>query len=249
MNGVERDVDGCKDQQERVAYLRARSRIYSFLSSIYIKEITRDILREIREGDTLGVLEELGVRFEDDFLCSDEGQLLEDLASEYSALFIQPGGFSPEESVRLTGLHMQEPASKVKGFYKRCGFDIPPETKVFPDHLGVELEFMSLLINKEADALEAGNEEDANRWKALQTEFLERHLGLWIMEFSETVERASFHSFYREMARLTREFMDGELDDLLGEKREEIEISREPKRVFKTKGVRQVFMVDMEDKS
>lgn len=132
---------------------------------------------------------------------------MNELAEEYAALFIVSGGLSPYESVRLKGLLCQEPSTEVEEFYKRCGLVLKEKwKKTFPDHLGLELEFMGYLCDKEAEADGSAN----NSWFDYQREFFESHLGRWCMEYLHDLQKCSFHPFYREIAKITRQFLESE---------------------------------------
>ena len=191
-----------------------RSRIYFMLSRVFLKEVSRDFLKSMREKGFVEYLRGLGVDLGEDFVKGDEEDLLEELASEYTQLFIAPAGASPYESVWLKGLLMQEPAAEALAFYKRCGFELPEDFKSFPDQIGVELSFLGHLTAEEAKAWKEGNEKLATEILKLEKEFLKKHLKRWAFKFCECVMAITKLPFYREMARLTKEFLKGEMEDM-----------------------------------
>ena len=77
-----------------------RSNIYGLLAAIYRREMTSDLLKQIKNPSMLGVLSNLGIELNNGFFKKPEKELLEDLAVEYARLFIGPGKhISPHESV------------------------------------------------------------------------------------------------------------------------------------------------------
>jgi len=141
-------------------------------------------------------------------------KLLDDLAEEYASLFVVSGGIRPYESARLKGLLCQEPASDVEDFYRRCGLTIREDFRILPDHIGMELEFMSHLTAMESDAWKNGDERAATEWSERQREFFESHISTWVFDFLNDLEQLSSHPFYREAGRLTKRFLELERDYL-----------------------------------
>ena len=201
---------------EKTEIARGRSSIYKLLSHVFIREVSSDFLKTLRETEIADSLKDLGLDIGECLKSESDNKLLDDLATEYAALFLTPGGLSPHESVKLKGLLLQEPASKVLAFYKACGLEIPKDYKGFPDQLGVELEFMGYLAGEEFKALQKGKTEKANELAVLQERFLREHLSKWVVDFCKEVEDVAFHPFYKEMAGLTRAFMETEIKELIG---------------------------------
>jgi len=79
-----------------------------------------------------------------------------------------------------------------------------------PDHIALELEFMSVLAYKEALALQNNLTEQAQICRDAQKKFLEAHLGRWAGLFAETVMRTSHLEFYRDLARELKAFIESE---------------------------------------
>ncbi|MDK2384679.1 MAG: molecular chaperone TorD family protein [Candidatus Korarchaeota archaeon] len=130
--------------------------------------------------------------------------LIEDCSEhsrEYTRLFVlgDPSPLCPPyESIMLGYEHlMSGPAAEIAGLYRAAGFHVPPESPLPPEHVAVELEFMYIL------ALLDENREVAK----LERLFLSEHLGRWIGRFSSCVEARSSSRVFRQVARLTREFV------------------------------------------
>jgi TorA maturation chaperone TorD len=142
-------------------------------------------------------------------------KLLENLAEEYAALFLVPGGIPPYESARVHGMLNQKPAWEAEEFYRRCGLVIGEECRILPDHLGMEMEFMGYLADKEACAQLDGDEEEALKWSGLQFEFFQDHIGRWAFGFLEDMAKYAFHPFYKGIGSLTMKFLEVEQEHLV----------------------------------
>lgn len=201
---------------DRGVAARGRGNVYLLLSRLYTAEVDGGLLGHLSSGETAEALESLGPDISTMFPDRHDGAVgpLEDLAEEYAALFLLPGGVSPYESVRLKGRLCDEPEQKVREFYRGCGLVLVEERELFADHIGVELGFMAHLAGKESAAWESGDEEEAVRWLSLQMEFFIFHLGRWAFPFLDDMEKVVRHPFYRMVAVLTRRFLEAEREEL-----------------------------------
>ncbi|MBI5196761.1 MAG: molecular chaperone TorD family protein [Nitrospirae bacterium] len=201
---------------------RHRSNVYGLLAMIYREEPTAVLLRGITDKGFLSVLSNLGIKFDKGFFDQPEKKLLEDLSVEFARLFLGPGRhISPHESVhheradgdwgRLWGRSTVE----VKKFVESLGFQYKSDYKGLPDHISVELEFMHELTKNEADALEAEDIESALKCREIEKKFIKEHLLKWIPAFSGKIINEAELSFYREMARLTKSFIEIEKTECL----------------------------------
>lgn len=201
--------------KEKEEALRARAGWYRLFAGVFAEEPQGDFLRELRGDDCLTALEDLGVNFKNDFLNTDLTELEEVLACEYTMLFVAPGGFPPIESVRLQGGFRQSAVTETKALYAGEGFAAKPgRFATFDDHLAVEMGFIAELLEQQAGALGHNEVTEAKRLEKLIKRFWVQHLGLWIRGFSNLIEEASEHSFYREMAILLNAFAEAELEVL-----------------------------------
>ncbi|MBI5893257.1 MAG: molecular chaperone TorD family protein [Deltaproteobacteria bacterium] len=206
---------------------KGRGSVYRLLSRFYLKEMDLEFLKRLKSQGVIDSLNELGVDFGKVLNSKPEDKLIDELAEEYAALFIVPGGIPPYESVRLKGMLCQEPEWKTREFYKRCGLVVKEDCKTFSDHLGMELEFMGYLADKEASAwenkhvpegLNRGDEKTALEWANLQKEFFGEHLDKWVFDFLNDMDKCAFHQFYKGVARLTRSFLEIEKEEFFKEK-------------------------------
>ena len=76
---------------------------------------------------------------------------------------------------------------------------------------------MQEITKREAEALEAGDEDQVRRLQRGQGEFLSQHLGRWAPGFCQKVEDRAELPFYKTMARLTKDFILSEAGELATE--------------------------------
>jgi TorA maturation chaperone TorD len=76
-----------------------------------------------------------------------------------------------------------------------------------PDHIAAELEFLYLLLFREAEARVRGDPDALQSIADLRKRFLERHLGRWAGPFTHAVRAGTRSAFYRELAGLTDRFI------------------------------------------
>lgn len=100
----------------------------------------------------------------------------------------------------------------ILGFYS--AFGLRPSQKELPDHIGVELEFMSVLLQKEAYARLNDWSEKVKICTDARRKFLREHLGIWVFTFCDRLEETSRVGFYRSLARLVSKFMEVEIEAL-----------------------------------
>lgn len=134
-----------------------------------------DAIREFRETEALTFLEESFAFLGGDSSFFDRTRHSQDLRTflanwpdEYGRLFAGPNGDSvslvesfykswtldPECSLsfaREKGLLRGDSALHVSALYQSCGMEVTEEFKACPDHLSVELEFLSLLYEQATD--------------------------------------------------------------------------------------------------
>lgn len=109
----------------------------------------------------------------------DEGVLIE----AYSRLFIGQDAVVLHETAYGDGGRVAgKPAelADISGFYLAFGFDLKDEQRELPDHLGAEIEFLSLLLIKQAYALEEGWADKYEIARDAAQAFLRDHLGRWV---------------------------------------------------------------------
>jgi TorA maturation chaperone TorD len=209
------------DKHEYSALARHRSDIYGLLSTVYRQEITTEFLQQVKDPQFFEVLSDLGTVGLDNFLQKPENELLEDLAVEYTRLFLGPGKHvSPHESVHHQredgqwGNLWGESTAEVKRFIEATGLDYKDAFKGLPDHISVELEFMQQLTLREEQAWKDEDTDKAVACRQVEKKFIEEHLIRWIPNFCDKVIQEAELPFYHAMAALTRSFIEFEMEEI-----------------------------------
>jgi DMSO reductase family type II enzyme chaperone len=93
-------------------------------------------------------------------------------------------------------------------FYCAFGLEVANGAAERPDHLGMELEFMSVLAAKEAYAYEYQLDDDRRVLCGdAQKKFLREHLGRWSPGFARRLARAATNETLAALAEFTRDFI------------------------------------------
>jgi TorA maturation chaperone TorD len=210
-----------------------RSNIYGFLAAVYRQELTSELLQQMQDHRFQEILSTLGMELSNGFFKKPEKELLENLAVEYAYLFLGPGKhISPHESVHHKrddgqwGQLWGATTAEVKKIIESSGLEYKSEYTGMPDHISVELEFMQHVVQREAQAWEAKDNETALLCLKNEKKFVDEHLFSWIPDFCEKVIKTAESPFYREMARLTRSFIEFEKKELKEFKEDTVEISK-----------------------
>ena len=166
-----------------------RAEIYRLFSALFMKGPTPEIIEEVKEM----------FRIE-----SDES--LDEIERDFAAVFLRPDLhpspyeslyiFAPGEKPGLGG----KTAREVQSFYEGAGLTLDEEMNLMPDHLSVELLFMSYLI--ENSRVEG------------QIDFMEGHLFQWVPGYCDEVQRHASTVFYKQAANLLKEFIISEHESM-----------------------------------
>lgn len=128
----------------------------------------------------------------------------EELSVEYARLFVGPFEIKapPYGSLYLDGgkTVMGDSTMEVIRFYEEAGLTANKDCGDLPDHIAVELEFMSYLIYNEVQAMEKSDFKTALEMIKKQEQFLERFLGGWALSFCEKIKEAADNGFYAALA-------------------------------------------------
>lgn len=132
----------------------------------------------------------------------------EALLRDYARLFLGPVGVvaPPYESAWREGPGASGPP--ILALYRAGGFDIGEDFRDLPDHVACELEYLYLLLYREADGRALGDREEVAEATAARSRLLDQHLGRWIGPFTAAVASGAQSAFYRELATLTARFVE-----------------------------------------
>lgn len=104
-----------------------------------------------------------------------------DFVTEYGRLFTGAGLCrSNENDYEKLSFSMTEKLADVAGFYDAFGFEVTAGVGERPDFIGTELDFINLLLLKQAYALELGWSEQAEITARALNSFMESHFVEWV---------------------------------------------------------------------
>ncbi len=128
----------------------------------------------------------------------------EDLGIEYAKLFVGPFELlaPPYGSVYIDegGRVMGDSTMKVIEAYQREGLSKNEEFKDLPDHIVVEMEFMSYLLFKEREALEKSDVKSAKDYASRQSDFLNSYIRPWVPQLCSKIKAGTDNGFYSALA-------------------------------------------------
>lgn len=141
---------------------------------------------------------------------------LQEMLVEHTRLFVGPfqlpappyGSVWLEQEKSLMG----KSTIKVASFYADCGLQLAEDNHQVPDHIAVELEFVSYLVFRQREAALAGNHDEASRQISLQKEFLASFLLPWLGLFTDAVINDAEAPPYMALARCTKAFVFADYD-------------------------------------
>jgi TorA maturation chaperone TorD len=137
----------------------------------------------------------------------------EGLEQEYLALFGRSNAkarcpLHESDYVDRTGLQRGLVAVVVEQAYAAAGLTLSPAARgELPDHAAFELEFLSHLCAKEANAWEHDRPEEVADVLRVQRNFLDRHLLLWLPALVRNVQVAGPAGFYRDIADVAHAYV------------------------------------------
>lgn len=207
--------------KKEVTIAKGRSKSYSWLASFYLFEPTHELLKTLLEPN---LLKAFALIFNEHYakkafltLSSIANKNIEAIKDEFYSLYVVPlrGIYVPpyescfrEKNGKEFGNLWGKTTEDVLKFYHKVGFEVFYPRYVFaPDHIGLELTFMSELCSKEAKELKNGNISKAKEMKRIQLIFLRNHVLNWILDYASKIENSQRSKFYKQVAFLTKSFI------------------------------------------
>lgn len=189
-----------------------RSDAYRLLAASFYEPDRNLFLEEKLISNLATALREAGSPVEKDCLAMSRelrDQNQEALLVEYSALFLGPfnapatpyGSIYLEQARQLMG----DTTMTVKRMYHEAG--ITQETDGPPDHIALELEFMSYLAGCSAQALAAGDDSAVAKFSDLQQRFFNTCLAQWVPPFCRAIRDNATLKFYPALACALESFI------------------------------------------
>ncbi len=209
------------------AECRARADMYGLVARAYRTEADEELLDRLGkipataadDGSDIG----RGLSLMSSYAASAWEGTLTELAVDYVRTFIGNGvdgheAAYPFESVYTSEKHlmMQDARDEVLAIYLSEGLARSSEWKVGEDHVALEFEFMQTLAARTADALEAGDRQEARRLVSVQRNFLHDHIANWVGRLASDMRSCSRTDFYRGLAWVTDGLVAADAEYLRG---------------------------------
>lgn len=212
------------DQTKEAVELLLSNRLflYSLMHKLFGREPDEELLNILTDehtGEAFGLLSEEEKDIMDRtavFLSEirEEKQnpaFLEETKDEYTRLFIGPMSLvaPPWESVygQKDAMLFQESTLEVRNTYRQYGLIPEGYPHVADDSLALELHFMALLAQRGLDAFYAGKNDDLTADLTGSSDFLKKHLLVWVPKFLERMKGAKTNILYPQMCLVLDEFL------------------------------------------
>lgn len=202
---------------EQLDLLGARAEIYKFLSVAYSSPeqvlLAKDLWGTARRA--FDIIEKFLFATElkeiDTYVQRCQDSL--SFSIEYTRLFRGPvkADVYPYESMYMEGEIVGKSTIDVVDRYLEAGVRVSDEFKDLPDHICVEMGFMSYICAQELIARQQGMWDEAVRFQHIGDNFITNHLSRWISRFSDLVMQHSNLPYYVNLARMTGDFISREI--------------------------------------
>ncbi|MCL1846511.1 MAG: molecular chaperone TorD family protein [Coriobacteriia bacterium] len=236
--------EGIKEALIRLLESGAKS--YRVFSHLFLRPLTTEEIEDTADADFIAVANDLeGADLLAEGL-NDMGRALnrrndgtqQELASDYNICFTAKETnkeevaipracvfIGEEELLNLEPYNEAYRLFRAEKIGKKTGVDLPE------DHLSLELEFLAILSERAAQALEADNREEAIRCLELSREFITDHILVWYDSFRELALKILITRFYQGAIKATKGYLEYELQ-VIADMLEAIEVSELEEKLF-----------------
>ncbi|NPA03361.1 MAG: molecular chaperone TorD family protein [Epsilonproteobacteria bacterium] len=195
-----------------------RRSMYALSSRIFLQELDVETLKAIEELENFPQLFPTYSKWEERAKKELSTLIQEKLNVDFTDIAIMH--LIPYESfyIREDGMIETGGSNPVLQFYNDYGFRVDYEKArvLSADHIGVELEFMYMLLGAEYKALEANDKEAILQVREIQKEFLYNHLLQFAPLYLINVAEQARTPFYKDSAKLVLEFLLEDYEYLKG---------------------------------
>ena len=136
----------------------------------------------------------------------NDEEVLKNISRDWTRLFrgvVRDGILPPYESLYRPEGSQKKSAREINRLFSEMGIQVPEEWRQPPDYIGVELDFMRLLCERERQEREEKETDALRHILEIENSFLEEHLALWVPVFCEKMFQQAHEDYYRGVARLT----------------------------------------------
>ena len=204
---------------------KARRDLYGLLSSAYLQLPEKKTL-ELKWEPALRLLNDPQKGSEEVFKEIREGlnlvnshrrgkdqtaeEALTKLSRDWTRLFrgvVRDGILPPYESLYRPPRPQKKTAQEINRLFSKMGIQVPEEWHQPSDYIGVELDFMRFLCEKESRRRDDGEPKALRAAVEAEKSFLEGHIALWVPIFCERMLEEAREEYYLGIAHLTLGFV------------------------------------------
>lgn len=140
-----------------------------------------------------------------------KADVLLDLERDYTRMFFasKPRLAYLFESVYREGKLMQESTFEIARLYADAGLQLTEDFRLPPDHIAVELEFLSFLAFKEIEGAKKKDQKQIDFAQELQAQVVKEHLRSFAQNIGGKVAEHARTSFYRTVALVLKHCYSG----------------------------------------
>jgi TorA maturation chaperone TorD len=222
------DADEVITNEEMAQFAALRGKVYAFLSNLFNNAPDQELVGWLKNGTIEKTLAAMaadgdqpdiiaGLQLMRAFAASVKDAPSEtietDLAVDRTRLCrgVMPGYGPPPpyEAVYAgaVGADMGQLANAVWQCYAQAGVRVADDLREPADYIGLELDFMSYLAEKESQAWQRADEADANVRLQQENAFLSEHLAAWAPKYCDAMTKEARTDFYRGIALVMKGFL------------------------------------------
>lgn len=184
---------------ERLDNLNISIKVFSWMSKA-LDYPDQELVESIIQGDLIRYLPDdkvLGIKNYIEMFDATDALLL-DMQKDYTRMcFVSKPRLVPLfESVYKEGKLFQDSTFQIARLYDEAGIKCGVEFKLPPDHITLEMEFMSYLLYQEMEAIKSGNKMNEEMAIQLQNETMDKHLSQFAMSLAQRLVQHSKNPFY-----------------------------------------------------
>lgn len=215
-------ADKVAEKEEIALLMDSRASVYGLLARLYRVEVDKPLLEEMKKMKfptaTGNKSADEGYRLLHAYINKTWADSITELAIDYVETFIGNGvnGYSaayPFESVHTSErrLLMQEARDDVLATYRENGLK-KGQWSEGEDHIALEMEFMQIMTTRCAEYLRKDQDDAVAENLVKQNDFVGNHLSNWVPMLTSDMTKYAKTDFYKGLAKLTRGFIETEVD-------------------------------------
>ncbi len=198
--------------EKRIAELEEMSSVYSFLSSVFLTlpdQAFMDSLATLPQEKNASAGYNAIVAYAREVADQDREEALLELGRDRARLVrgANNEGIEPPYESLYLGKNAKSNATigSINRFFVDAGFEKSDDVKDAPEQIGIEINFVGALVQRELSALREGDIQGADQWRDVRGHFMGQHLGRWAGEYAKVLQERANTGFYRGIGLLVEE--------------------------------------------